>query len=68
MGIDTYSMNDKQAKCSECGKFMSWDRSIVVERGDGFPVPSPIYIEIGMCVKCEKVIQEELDYMNRQVV
>lgn len=65
--MDTYSMNDKQAKCSECGKFMPWKRSKVVKKGDGYPEPSLIYVEIGMCKQCEKRISEELRYINSQM-
>jgi len=62
--MDTYSMNDKQAKCSECGKFMPCSRSKVVEESNGYPEPSLIYIEIGMCKQCEKRTSEELRYIN----
>ncbi len=52
MSLDTYSMKDTMARCAECGKFMPWSRSVLVERSDGMPLPSPVYIETGTCVRC----------------
>lgn len=49
---DTYSTSDRQAKCSECGRFMPWSRSRLVEKSDGMPLPSPVYVEQGWCVPC----------------
>lgn len=56
MSLDTYSLNDKQARCRECGKFMPWERSKLVEKSDGMPIPSPVLIEEGFCSTCEPKI------------
>lgn len=53
MGTDSYGPYDKQARCAQCGQFMSWDRSRLTEKSDGMPLPSPIYIEQGLCAECE---------------
>jgi hypothetical protein len=50
---DTYSERDCIAKCAKCGKFMPWERSRVIETSDCKEEPSPIYVECGLCVKCE---------------
>jgi hypothetical protein len=53
MSVDSYGPNDKQAHCAECAKFMPWDRSVQVEKSDGMPSPSPVLVEVGLCVRCE---------------
>lgn len=52
MSIDAYGVLDKQARCSECGKFMPWARSKLREVSDGMPSPSPILVEDGLCERC----------------
>jgi len=64
MGLDTYSMNDKQARCSECGNFMPWGRSRQIQKSDGMPLPSPILLEVGLCARCEAAESEILAYIN----
>lgn len=51
--MDTYSMNSKSAQCCKCGKFMPWERSNLIERSDGLPLPSLVLIEKGVCKNCE---------------
>ncbi|WP_162685482.1 hypothetical protein [Roseovarius amoyensis] len=51
--IDTYGPDDTTARCSNCGKFMPWHHSCLVEKSDGMPLPSPILVEMGICSKCE---------------
>ena len=68
MTTDTYSLSDKQARCSECAKFMPWARSVQVEKSDGMPSPSPVLVEIGMCEKCETRMSQDLQYQNAQAV
>lgn len=68
MAVDTYSMSDTAARCSECAKFMPWSRSVLVQRSDGMPSPSPVLVEIGKCEKCQERIDYELAFMNNQAV
>ena len=53
MTMDTYGMNDAIARCANCAKFMPWSRSVLVEKSDGLPSPSPVYIESGICERCD---------------
>ena len=41
-------------KCRECGKFLPWERSVIEYKSDGFPCPSPIEVQVGVCERCEK--------------
>ncbi len=53
MSMDTYSSNDKTARCAKCARFMPWSRSRLIQKSDGMPSPSPILIERGICANCE---------------
>ena len=54
MPRDSYSLKDKIARCSECSRFMPWPRSRQVGISDGEEEPSLVYVEGGICVKCEE--------------
>lgn len=64
MSMDTYSCMDKQARCSECGQFMPWSRSKQVERSDGMPLPSPVLVEVGVCVHCAVELERAEEAFN----
>jgi|GEM_PF-4235654 len=64
--MDTYSLKDKQARCSECGKFMPWENSRLVEKSDGMPLPSPVLIEHGMCGRCEDIFREAYEKQRHE--
>lgn len=40
-------------RCSECGKFMPANRSVIERRDHGLPSVGPDDYEIGMCQYCE---------------
>lgn len=57
--IDTYSMRDNAARCSECNRFMPWARSRQIEVDSGPPAEAPALVEKGKCARCDATCRGE---------
>lgn len=56
--MDTYGPRATTAICAQCARFMPWERSVVVEKYNPWPVAALALVETGVCHICAEAKED----------